>query len=72
VSPELVVQKNPAIIILTHPGEADLKKRPGWAGIKAVQTNRLCSFVGEGDNLLSRPGPRVAEGLKLLVACLHP
>jgi iron complex transport system substrate-binding protein len=72
VNPELVVQKNPAIIILTHPGEADLKKRPGWAGIKAVQTNRLCSFVGEGDNLLSRPGPRVAEGLKLLVACLHP
>ncbi|RIH83300.1 Vitamin B12-binding protein [Calidithermus terrae] len=72
VSPELVVQKNPQVIILTHPGLADLKKRPGWAGIRAVQAGRFCSFTGDGDNLLSRPGPRVAQGLKLLVACLHP
>lgn len=72
VSPELVVQKNPAIIVLTHSGVADLKKRPGWGNVKAIQTNRLCSFMGESDNLLSRPGPRVAEGLKLLVACFHP
>ncbi len=72
ISPELVVLKNPQVIILTHPGLADLKNRPGWAGLAAVKENRICQFTGQGDNLLSRPGPRVAEGLKLLVGCLHP
>lgn len=71
ISPELVVQKNPAVIVITHPGVADLKKRPGWLNIKAVQSGRICSFTGEADNLLSRPGPRVAEGLKLLIECFH-
>lgn len=71
VSPELVVQKNPAIIVLTHSGAADLKKRPGWAAIAAVKNDRLCNFAGAGDNLLSRPGPRVAESLKLLIECFH-
>ncbi|HEU4742082.1 MAG TPA: ABC transporter substrate-binding protein [Meiothermus sp.] len=72
VSPELVVQKNPQVIVLTHPGAADLAKRPGWARLRAIQANRVCSFTGGPDNLLSRPGPRVAEGLKLLIDCLHP
>ncbi|WP_337867916.1 ABC transporter substrate-binding protein [Meiothermus sp.] len=72
ISPELVVQKNPAIIVLTHPGAADLRKRAGWGNLRAVQANRICSFVGESDNLLSRPGPRVAQGLQLLVGCFHP
>lgn len=72
ISPELVVRKNPEVIVLTHPGAADLAKRPGWSRLRAIQNNRVCSFTGEADNLLSRPGPRVAEGLKLLIACLHP
>lgn len=66
------MRKNPEVIVLTHPGAADLAKRPGWSRLRAIQTNRVCSFTGEADNLLSRPGPRVAEGLKLLIACLHP
>ncbi|MER3489082.1 MAG: ABC transporter substrate-binding protein [Meiothermus sp.] len=72
ISPELVVQKNPEVIVLTHPGAASLRTRPGWAGVRAVQKDRVCSFTGEEDNLLSRPGPRIAEGLKLLIVCFHP
>jgi len=72
ISPELVVQKNPAVIVITHPGLADLKKRAGWSGLKAIQTGRICDFSSPADDdVLSRPGPRVAEGLKLLVACFH-
>lgn len=72
ISPELVVQKNPAVIVVTHPGAADLKKRSGWGGIKAVQTGRVCDFSSRtDDDLLSRPGPRVAQGLQLLVNCFH-
>lgn len=72
ISRELVVQRNPEVIVLTHPGATDLRMRPGWGGLRAVQTNRICSFVGESANLLSRPGPRVAQGLQLLVDCFHP
>lgn len=72
ISPELVVQKNPAVIVLTHPGAADLPKRPGWAGVAAIRNQRICTFTGQQDNLLSRPGPRVAQGLQLLVGCFHP
>ncbi|WP_299433076.1 ABC transporter substrate-binding protein [uncultured Meiothermus sp.] len=72
ISPELVVQRNPAIIVLTHPGAAGLRNRPGWGSLRAIQANRICTFTGESDNLLSRPGPRVAQGLLLLVGCFHP
>lgn len=71
ISPELVVQKNPAVIVLTHPGAAELKNRPGWANLAALKHHRVCSFLGQSDNLLSRPGPRVAEGLRLLIECFH-
>lgn len=71
VSPELVVQKNPSLIVVTHPGAAELSKRPGWSNIAAIKNNRVCTFLGEKDNLLSRPGPRVAEGLRLLIECFH-
>jgi len=71
ISPELVVRKNPSIIVLTHPGLAELKNRPGWANIAAIKNNRICTFQGQSENLLSRPGPRVAEGLKLLLECFH-
>jgi len=72
ISPELVVQKNPEVIVLTHPGAADLPKRAGWSNLAAIRNKRVCAFSGEQDNLLSRPGPRVAQGLQLLVGCFHP
>jgi len=72
ISPELVVQKNPEVIVLTHPGAADLPRRAGWGNLAAIRNKRVCAFSGEQDNLLSRPGPRVAQGLQLLVGCFHP
>jgi iron complex transport system substrate-binding protein len=72
ISPELVVRRNPEVIVLTHPGAAELPRRPGWAGLQAVRAGRICSFTGQASNKLSRPGPRVAQGLELLVNCFHP
>jgi iron complex transport system substrate-binding protein len=70
VAPEMVLQKNPAVIVLTHPGK--LQERPGWTKIDALKNNRICVFGDTDNDLLSRPGPRVAEGLKLLLKCFHP
>lgn len=72
IAPEFVVEKNPEVIVATYPeAEKTIRTRPGWSRIRAVQTGRICVFTGGEDSLLSRPGPRVAQGLRLLVDCFH-
>ncbi|RIH87328.1 Vitamin B12-binding protein [Meiothermus luteus] len=72
INPELVVQQKPQVIVVTHPEVGGIRNRPGWGAIPAVQQNRICAFSGEATDLLSRPGPRVAQGLKFLIECFHP
>jgi iron complex transport system substrate-binding protein len=70
---ELVVQ-NPDIILLgdyTWGGvtPADVAKRAGWEKLSAVQNGKVFTF---DDNLVSRPGPRLVDGLEALANQLHP
>ena len=73
VSLEQIVLANPAIILLgdafygTTP-EA-VAGRPGWSEIAAVKNNRVLPF---DDNLVSRPGPRLVDGLEALAQAIHP
>jgi iron complex transport system substrate-binding protein len=43
--------------------------RPGWDALDAVQSGNIFPF---DDNLLSRPGPRMIDGLEALAKLLHP
>ncbi|HWQ47133.1 MAG TPA: cobalamin-binding protein [Longilinea sp.] len=43
--------------------------RPGWDALTAVQTSQVFGF---DDDLVSRPGPRMVDGLEALVEILHP
>ena len=43
--------------------------RPGWDALTAVKDGRIFPF---DDNLLSRPGPRLIDGLEALARLLHP
>jgi iron complex transport system substrate-binding protein len=73
VSLEQVVATNPSIIILgdaawgTTP-EA-VKARSGWDTLNAVVNDQIFPF---DDNLVSRPGPRLVDGLEQLAKLLHP
>jgi iron complex transport system substrate-binding protein len=73
ISLEKLVVANPSIIILgdsAYGTTADsLKQRPGWGGLAAVQNNQIYPF---DDNLVSRPGPRLLNGLEALANLLHP
>ena len=75
ISPELVVEKNPEVIVLGDAPygvtAAKIAERPGWAGIRAIQDGRVCELTKEQTDVLHRPGPRVAEGLKVLIDCFH-
>ena len=73
VSLEQIVLANPAVILL---GDAlygttpeSVAGRPGWSKIAAVTTNRVLPF---DDNLVSRPGPRLVDGLEALAQAIHP
>ena len=73
ISMEQLVVANPSIIILgdsaygTTPDS--LKQRTGWGGLAAVQNGQIYPF---DDNLVSRPGPRLVDGLEALAKLLHP
>ncbi len=71
-STEVLVQKDPAVYIadsgsMSEPGDID--KRPGFSELTAVKDGKV--FVID-DNLIARPGPRLAEGLRELAGMIHP
>ena len=68
----VLVEKDPEVIVATYPNALEtIRSRPGWSRIQAVRTGRICVYTGGEDSLLSRPGPRVAQALRLLVDCFH-
>jgi len=74
VSVEELIAKDPAFILL---GDSvwggvtpdAVAARPGWEGIAAVENGQVYPF---DDNLVSRPGPRLVDGLEELARLLHP
>lgn len=73
VSLEQVVATNPDVIVLGDSmwGVAPeaVEARPGWEGLAAVTGKQVYPF---DDNLVSRPGPRLVDGLEQLAKLLHP
>jgi iron complex transport system substrate-binding protein len=74
VSVEELIKRNPDMILLgdyVYGGikPEDVAARPGWGAIKAVKEGKILPF---DDNLVSRPGPRLVDGLEALVKALHP
>lgn len=73
ISLEQLILANPSIIVL---GDSmwgitpeSVKQRPGWESIEAVKSGNIFPF---DDNLVSRPGPRLVDGLERLAKLLHP
>jgi iron complex transport system substrate-binding protein len=69
---ELVVQ-NPAIILLGDSAYGvsveSVATRTGWSALDAVKDKRVYAF---DDNLVSRPGPRLVDGLEQMAKLIHP
>jgi iron complex transport system substrate-binding protein len=74
ISLEQLVTQNPDLIVLgsaTFGGQTPelVAQRAGWQTIKAVKNGAVYTF---DDNLVSRPGPRVVDGLEALAKLIHP
>ena len=73
LSVEALLVQAPEIILL---GDAaygvtpeSVAARPGWEAMPAVQNGQLYVF---DDNLVSRPSPRLVDGLEQLARLIHP
>ncbi|MDR0352098.1 MAG: helical backbone metal receptor [Opitutaceae bacterium] len=76
VSGEAVVARNPHVILSSRILPARLAltggrlaRRPGWAGIDAVRAGRVFTLP---DELVTRAGPRLVEGLELMARTIYP
>ena len=70
ISPELVVQQNPQLILGVDLDTA--RARPGWNSLAAVKSGRVMRLPAELDTLLGRPGPRLPQALAGLARLVHP
>nr|WP_295775034.1 ABC transporter substrate-binding protein [Rhodoferax sp.] len=70
LNPEFIVRANPDLIMIGQRSADGLQQRPGWQSIRALREQRLCIFPSEDANVLVRPGPRMAEGARLMAQCL--
>ena len=70
LNPEFVVRANPDLIMVGQRSSGGMAQRPGWHSIRALRERRVCEFPVEQSNVLVRPGPRMAEGARLMAQCL--
>ena len=73
ISVEELLVKDPEIILL---GDSiygmtpdQVAARAGWEGLTAIRESRIYPF---NDDLVSRPGPRLVDGLEELARLIHP
>jgi iron complex transport system substrate-binding protein len=76
---EQVVAAQPEILIVAPCGYdvarargeiGNLKTRPGWEKIPAVKAGRI--YIMDANATLSRPGPRIVDGLEELAQMIQP
>lgn len=73
ISLEELVAADPEVILLGDGAYGvtpdAVKARDGWGGMTAVKAGRI---VAVDDVVITRPGPRLAEGLLALIKAIHP
>jgi iron complex transport system substrate-binding protein len=73
ISLESLLVKAPALIILGDSNygvdASQVAARQGWDSLQAVKDGRVMPF---NDDLVSRPGPRLVDGLETIAQLIHP
>ena len=75
ISEEQVIQRDPGYIVTTdkYAGtgptpEQEIAERAGWENLRAVKDGHILNL---SDDSLTRPGPRLADGVKRLYDFLY-
>ena len=70
VSAETIIERNPDVIISLDATKAEIEHRPGWDRIRAVERGWIIDRNDVNPDRLSRPSPRLVEGLTQVAAQL--
>ena len=71
-APEQLAAADPDVILLPgsfYKSAGEFTADPRFAGLKAVKKGRVLVI---DDVIVTRPGPRIADGLKVLATAIHP
>jgi iron complex transport system substrate-binding protein len=73
---EQIVSSDPEVIIVQTMTEdvptiskEELEAHPVWGEMTAVKQGKICFINGD---LVSRPGPRIVQGLEEMAKIIHP
>jgi iron complex transport system substrate-binding protein len=76
LDPEFIISSNPEVIILSDAPSGEsietLQARPGWETLQAITNNKVFAMTDEQNDVANRPGPRLAEVVRLFAQMLHP
>jgi iron complex transport system substrate-binding protein len=71
---EEILLKDPDVIVLADHNYGQtaemVAERPGWSDLRAVRDGNIVEITD--DDIVSRPGPRLVDGLEFLAAAFHP
>lgn len=68
VNAEAIILRDPEVILLTYPNRSQVLARRAWRQVAAIRSGRVAEVESV---LVSRPGPRIAEGLEQVARILH-
>jgi iron complex transport system substrate-binding protein len=71
LNPEFVLRADPDLLIVSSRSAEGLVLYPGWASMRAIRAKRVCVLSPEQADIVVRPGPRLAEGARLMAQCLE-
>jgi len=73
LSQEAILAADPEVIVLADEAYGEtpekVRARPGWGKLRAVTANRIYAL---DPDIISRPGPRLADALEQLAKMLYP
>jgi iron complex transport system substrate-binding protein len=76
LDPEFIISSDPEVIILSDAPSGEsletLQARPGWENLQAITNNKVFGLTNEQNDVANRPGPRIAEVVRLFAQMLHP
>jgi len=70
LNPEFVVRASPDLVMVGDYNYVGMEQRPGWSGMRALREKRVCLFSRDEADMLVRPGPRMADGARLMARCI--
>ena len=70
LNPEFVVRAQPELIMASRDNASRMAQRPGWGTLQALTRGHVCAFDSVRNDVLVRPGPRLAEAAEIIADCV--